>query len=158
MTRDIWGFPVVDWTLVPKAKRGLVSEFKPADVVDFAYVGIPAVTAYGTTTGGKAFLVGPGGVLYSYKDFELAAKMPIDEYMTYVGFAMSDAQARMTALVYHKLRHFKVTYAPKTNPFAFKSQLIFAADQWAAESYSNDRIATAGNVLISVEAKSNASK
>lgn len=158
MTPDIWGFPSVDWTLVPKATRGRIADFKTAEVVDYAYVGLPSIIAYGTTTSGKVFLVGPNGILYSYRDFEIAAKMPLDEYMTHVGFAMADAHARMQALVYHTLRPFEVTYAPKAKPFEFKSRTIHAVDQWAAESYCGSQIASAGNAIISVTDTSNAPK
>ena len=153
MKVDMWGFPIIDWALAPKAKRRLLNGFKPEDLVDYAYLGLPGILGYGNTTAGVKFLIDTNGTIYTFEDFENAAGMTFSTYMRIVGVAVSEALSRVLALANRDLRRFAITYTTQGDPFGFKEQIISAADLMAAVGYGNYHLVPKGNTVIGVMEK-----
>lgn len=153
MKTDMWGFPIVNWALAPKAKRRLLNGFKPDDLVDYAYLGLPDVLGYGNTTTGDKFLISTNGTIYTFEDFEHAAGMTFGAYMRITGVAVSEALSRVLALANRDLRRFAITYTTKGDPFGFKEQIVSAVDLIAAVGYGNYHLVAKGNTVIGVQEK-----
>lgn len=150
MKVDLWGFPIIDWTLAPKAKRRQLGDFKPGDFVDYAYLGLPQIMAFGSTVEGVKFLAGQNGTLYSFEDFEHASKMTFGSYMRIVGGSVAEALGRVQALSDREMRDFTITYATKEDPFTFLSKTIAAVDFSAAVGYGNMYMTNQGKTVMSV--------
>ena len=153
MKVDMWGFPIIDWSLAPKAKRRLLNGFKPEDLVDYAYLGLPDILGYGNTTVGDKFLISTNGTIYSFEDFEHAAGMTFGAYMRIVGVAVSEGLSRVLALATRELRRFAITYTTQGDPFGFKEQIVSAIDLMAAVGYGNYHLVRKGHTVIGVQEK-----
>lgn len=153
MKVDMWGFPVIDWGLAPKAKRRVLNDFKPEDLVDYAFLGLPEILGYGNTAAGEKFLISPSGTLYTFEDFEHAAGMTFSAHMRIVGVAVSESLSRVLALATRDLRRFAITYTTKGDPFSFKEKIVSAADLMAAVGYGNHHLVRKGHTVIGVQEK-----
>lgn len=150
MALDVWGYPRIDWSRVPKVKRRQLPEYGPGSCTECTYLGLPDLIAFGYTTDGNKFVVGPQHVMYTLHDFERAAGMIFVEYMAQAGLTAGEAMCRAHAMALYPTRTYRIVYADANSPFDFNQKEIKAVDNVAAETYAQHYVATGGASIISV--------